>query len=391
MWPFGERAESAASLIAERTLIRSTGITNMSRGTALRHSAVWAALRLRADMVSSMPLDVFRRIGGIQVEQVKPPVFSEPGGRTCRWLEWIEATQRDLDSVGNTVGIITAFDGLGLPARIELQPIDVVSIITKNRRIKEFKIDGKSYDPSVIWHEKQFAIAGLPVGLSPTAHAAMPLAVQKSAQEFAARWFTNGVVPGGHLRNTAKKLKDGESMRVKNRFKAMLSDGDLFVSGNDWEYKMIAAKASEAQFLEATKATIPDICRFYGVPADLIEASIDGSSTVTYANITERNLQFLILNLGPAITRREEALSYGMLPRPRYVKFNTNAIMRMDFKSRYEGYKVGIDGRFLPPSEVRELENLPPLTPEQEAEFARLFGGKNTTIPAAASTPDGGQ
>lgn len=389
VWPFGDRAVTASTLLAERTSYRNAtaGTAVVSRADALRHSAVWAALRLRADLLSTMPVDVFRRLDGVQIEQTKPPVLMEPGGRQCRWIEWAESTQRDLDSVGNTVGIITAFDGMGLPARIELQPIELVSIITKQRRITEFKIDNKSYDPAVVWHEKQYTVAGVPVGLSPTAHAALPLSTAKAAQEFAAKWFDGGVVPGGHLRNTAKKLKPGESQKIKARFKAMVSDGDLFVSGSDWEYKMIGAKASESQFLEATKATIPDICRFYGVPADMIEASVDGGTSVTYANITQRNLQLLIMNLGPAIMRREEAWSYGLLPRPRYVKLNTDALQRMDLKSRYEGYKIGVDGRWLPPSEIRELENKPPLTPEQEAEFARLFGGKNTTIPNAAPTP----
>ncbi len=56
----------------------------------------------------------------------------------------------------------------------------------------------------------------------------------------------------------------------------------------------------------------------------------------------------------------------------------------MDLKSRYESYQLAIASKFRPPSEVRDLENLPPLTPEQEAEFARLFPPKQTPQGATA-------
>ena len=55
----------------------------------------------------------------------------------------------------------------------------------------------------------------------------------------------------------------------------------------------------------------------------------------------------------------------------------------MDLAARYESYGVGIEKRFLAPSEARALENRPPFTPEQEAEFGRLFGSK-TQPPVAA-------
>lgn len=378
VWPFGPSAEE---VLDAATSLRTSGKSrSVTRGAAMRHSAVWACTRLRADLISTMPVDLFRRVElgagkSVQVEvPTKPPVLLMPGGATCRWVEWMESTQRDLDTVGNAVGIITLF-AAGKPFQIELQPAEAVTIKVKGRRITEYLIDGKSYDPAQIWHEKQYTVAGSPVGLSPIAHAAMAIKGYTSAQAFAAEWF-GSPVPKGHLRNTAKTLKPGESAAIKRRFKASMTDDDLFVSGSDWEYKMLSAKASESQFLESQKFSVTDICRFLGVPGDMIDAETSTGS-ITYANITQRNMQLLVMNLGPAITRREEAISYGMFSEPRYIKLNTNALLRMDFKSRYEGYKIGVDGRWLPPSRILDLENMPPLTPEEEAEFARLFPGKS--------------
>jgi HK97 family phage portal protein len=352
----------------------------ISRSDALRNSAVWACLVLRSDLISTMPVDVFRRVNGVQVEVPKPQVFITPGGKALRWIEFAYSTQFDLDGTGNTVGITKARDGQGLPSLIELQRIEDVTFFGEGPALKGVRIKNVEYDVNEIWHEKQYTMAGVPIGLSPIAHAARSINAHLTAQEFAAEWFSNSTVPGGHLKNTAKVLNKDEAADVKEKFKTSVQSGDVWVSGSDWEYSMLSAKASESQFLETMNASVVDVCRFLRVPADMIDAEIGSTSaSVTYANITQRNLQLLIMNLGPAIARREEALSAGLLPQPRYMKFNTNSLLRMDLKSRYEAYKIGVDSRFLPPSRILDLENQPPLTPEEEAEFARLFPTKAPT------------
>lgn len=385
-WPFTARASTATESLAERTRQRTRGgATRVSRDRALHHSAVWACLRLRADLISTMPVDVFRRQGGVQLEQTKPPVLVTPGGNTVRWTEWCYSTQFDLDGVGNTTGLITGRDGLGLPTRIDLFNADDVTFIGKGSTITKVRVGREEYDYDQVWHEKQFTVSGCAIGLSPIAYAAMAINGYLSAQEFAADWFSNSTMPGGHLKNTAKTLDRGAALKVKEAFKSSVESGDVWVSGNDWEYSMLSAKASESAFIEEREFSVADVCRFFGVPADMIDAASGGSS-ITYANITQRNLQLLIMNIGPAIARREEALSWGLLPRPRYLKLNTSALLRMDPKSRYESHKVAIDSRIYPPSRALDMENMPPLTPEEEAEFARLFPSKS---PTPATNPGG--
>jgi len=364
---------TAEQLLADRTG-RRLGYGPVARDQALTHSAVWACLRLRADLISTMPVDIFRRVNGVQVEVPKPPVFVKPGGSRMRWMEWMYATQVDLDSFGNTFGIITVRDGTGLPAVIELVAASSVTIRCKDN-VWTYVIKGVEYSERDIWHERQFSVAGMPVGLSPIAHAAMSIRGYLSAQEFAQDWFSNSTIPSGHLKNTARTLNRKQSLKAKQSFKAAVSSGDVWVSGNDWEYNMLAAKASESGFLESMKASIPDVCRFLGVPGDMIDAETSTGS-ITYANITQRNLQLLIINIGPAVARREDAFTADLLPQPRYAKLNANALLRMDLKSRYDSYKVAIDSRFMTPNEARDNENLPPLTPEQEAEIGRLFPAK---------------
>lgn len=362
---------------------RSVHVTN---DTALRHSAVWAALRLRADLVSMMPIDVYRTVQGLQVEVPKPPILVSPGGQEVGIKEWMYSTQFDLDRAGNCFGLITERtgvigpDGRGLPGRVDLVSLGDVTVRANGSQIKKFKICNVEYDPWDVWHEKQYTVAGFPLGLSPVAYAAWTIEESLNAQQFARDWFGAGIVPSGTLKNTSKTIDKRNAREAKESFRAAVSNGDVFVHGADWEYKPIQAVAQQAQFVEARQFGMGDIARFFGVPADLIDAAVSGSS-VTYANISQRNLQFLIMHLGPAVGRREDAFSRRLVSNPRYVKLNTDALLRMDPAARAQALKTQIDSRTLAPSEARALEDRPPFTEDQLAEFDRLFGSRSVPTP----------
>lgn len=372
---FQRDATSSGQQIADRSRRRiSRGAVSLSQ--AQKHSVVWACQVLRADLISTLPADGFKPFQGIDMG-IKLPQFFAKANDEIDFSEWMYDTQIDLDSTGNTFGLITKRDGNGLIGAVELLPQDELRILVRGSKIVEVHAGGDKLRLEDIWHERQFTRSGMPVGLSPIAHAAHSLNAYLSAQEFAASWFAAGGVPIAHLKNTGKVLNPDESAKIKERFLASIQSSDIFVSGMDWTYSPLSAKASETQFIEAMQATGPELCRFLGVPADMVDVAPGGGATsITYANVTQRNLQLLTMHLGPAIRRRERRLSDGMLPPQRFVKLNRGALLEMDLAGRYEAHEVAIRARFKAPSEIRALENLPPFTADQLAEFAVLFPNK---------------
>lgn len=379
--------ETAAEAIPPRPATGGRTAAGVTPESALRHSAVWACLRLRANLVSTMPVDVYRRIGNVQVEVPKPPVLMNPGGERVDMQEWLYSSQIDLDRGGNAFGLITARDGLGFPARIDLVPLAEVTVRIRDGKLWKYKIAGVDYDPGEVWHERQYTLSGLHVGLSAVAYAAWSIGEYLSIQQFASDWFGNGGIPSAHLKNTAKTLTPAQADETKRRFKTAVANRDLFVTGADWDYQMIQAEAAGADWIEAKQFGVSDIARFFDCPGDLIDAAVAGG-TVTYANITQRNLQFLIMHLGPAVARRENALS-RLTSRPRFVKLNTGALLRMDPQTRALMIQTQIASRTLAPSEARELEDRQPFTEAQLAEFDRLFGPPKTPTPTGGSAPTG--
>jgi hypothetical protein len=147
----------AAALIPIRSAQKQGSVT-VTNDSAMRHSAVWACLRLRADLISTMPMDVFRRVNGIQVEMPKPPVLVTPGGERVDMCEWLYSSQTDLDRAGNVIGLITEVNALGLPARIDLQILAECSVVRRDDQLA-YRIAGKLYEPSMVWHEKSLRSA----------------------------------------------------------------------------------------------------------------------------------------------------------------------------------------------------------------------------------------
>lgn len=361
--------------------------TMVTAETAMRNSAVWACLRLRANLISSFPVDAYRRVDGVQVEVTKPPVLVAPGGAKVRMREWLYSSQVDLDRVGNAMGRVRERDGAGRPARIDLWPAGEVTVLVKDGDLDGFRYRGTRYDPPDVWHEKQYTVAGLHVGLSPVAHAALVLGEYASVQQFALDWFGNGAIPSAVLRNTKKTVNPAESREIKDRYRATVAAGDVFVTGMDWEYDLVQAQVAASQWLESKSASLVDIARFFDCPADMIDAAVSGQS-ITYANQGQRNTQLLITSIGPAKGRREEALS-DLLPAPRYVKLNAGTLLQMDPAAQAVMFTGQLESRQLAPSEVRELLERPPFTDDQLAEIDRLYGRPQDKPKAPASTSGG--
>jgi len=375
----------AENLLAQRTGVRTGKSVPVNNDTAMRNSGVWACLRLRANVLSTMPVDVMRDVAGVNTTLKTPPVLVEPGGSKVGIQEWLYSTQVDLDRAGNDVGIITKVDGNGLPARIDLQPINEVVFKIRDGEIYKFKIGKKEYDPDVIWHEKQYTISGLPFGLSPIAYAAWTLGEYQSIQEYATTWFDEGGKPSAVLKQLKQKVDKDQAQIVKDNFKQTTSNGDVFVTGMDWEYTPLQAQQATMEWLAAKGSGIVDVARFLDCPADLIDAQVSGSS-VTYANVVQRNLQFLVLHLGPAVARRENALS-KLLARPRFVKLNAGALLRMDPLTQAQVLGMRIKDRTLTPDEGRDLYDAPPLIESDYEQFDRLWPTSKGATPTAAVPP----
>ena len=360
-----------------------SGAATVTGDTSLRSSAVWAALRLRANLISTLPIDTFKRdaVTGLHVSLGNPRVRWVNGGQEVRWDEALYATQMDLDRSGNAFGVITKRNGANLPAEIEL--VDLASVQAAPRRAfggsldSDWvrKINGREYPYEDLWHERQYVISGFPMGLNAVAYAAYAVGSYLSAQDFAIKWFGADALPAAVLRNEEEVVPPKVAEAAKARYQASMTPGGVFVTGRDWTLNPMNAANESNRYIETMQNGVPEIARYFDVPADLIDGGVSGSA-ITYANITQRFTQLLTIHLGPTITRREKALS-TLSSSPRFTKLNRKALLAMDPLTQAQLLGLEIDHRVTTVTEARALQERPPLTQADKNEFKDLFGDKN--------------
>jgi HK97 family phage portal protein len=126
-----------------------------------------------------------------------------------------------------------------------------------------------------------------------------------------------------------------------------------------YQYQPLSLKLTDAQFLENTELTIRKIAAAFGVKMH----QLNELTRATHTNVEHQQREFYVDTLMDILTGYEQELTYKAFTQKEldggyYIKFNVNAILRADPKTRYEGYRIAIQSGFLMPNEVRALEEM---------------------------------
>jgi len=345
---------------------------------AMRQATVWICVNKIALSMSVMrPLPYTGPVVGFgQATRLPPgPMLVKPSSDQTitgfTYSAWVSLMLR-----GNVYGIITARDPFGLPTQIELQHPDQM----RCRRISsgpdagqyEYRLRNTIVDPSTVWHKAIFQMPGSRVGMSPIEYAAKSTRTSQAAQQFGLQWFEDGGHPSGMLTNKdAKEISQPQAQGVKARFMAAVRGSrEPVVMAGGWEYNQIQVNADESQFLNTINATAADICKFFLMKPQHAGIAQEGSA-ITYQNVEDNMLDFLSFPMTPWIVEYEQWLS-EWTPSSQYVKLDTSPLLRTDMLNRMTAYHMMVGSRIFTQDEIREMEDRPPLTPEQREEVNAL-------------------
>jgi HK97 family phage portal protein len=392
--PADPRRESRALQFLELPLIGATIQAQRDLGagdvdSALRDAAVWKCTDLISSMISVMTPQGYRGpdIGVGAADRVaRPPAIIDQPAASSDIMDWMYQVQISTLLRGNAFGEIVGRGPFGRPTQIELQHPDKVRVRENSQGEIEYKFGGRDVDPHDVWHAPSYRMAGMHVGMSPIAYQQATLRGKLAAQTFGNGWFDGGGHPTGVITNDGQKLVDQtEADTIKKRFMTAVKGHarEPVVMGGGWKYTQIQINPEESQFLATMKYGGGQICGIYRVPPELVGESSEGSS-ITYANVESRGLDFLTFTMMRWVRRWEGWLD-ALTPPGQYVKLDMNVLLRTDALTRWRVHHMGVGMEAIAPSEIRTFEDLPPLTPEQQAEIAAL-----KPIPPVIDTPQAG-
>lgn len=329
---------------------------------------VFAAIRHIVDFTSTLPLDAYR-IGDNDTRTAVPlpTLFSSQNelGRPGIF-NWIGQAMFAMITAGNAVGWVVKADNFGLPI--------VVNWLGRGdwtHTDGQWYVYGQPVPASRIFHIPWIVPPGSTLGLSPIEHYATIVRAGLSAQEYS-DVKRGGGIPPAHLKNNALVLDSEKSANIRDRAAAAFASGKPFVTGNDWDLSLMTIPPNHAQFIETLKLSANQIAAIYGI--DPREIGGSASESLTYSTDESRSLN-RANNMRPYLVRLERAFNRA-LPRGDFIKFNVDATIRADIKTRTEVVGAQLaDGR-MSVNEARALEDRKPVP-----------GGDFYNVPAPSAAP----
>lgn len=346
---------------------------------ALRLIPLYAATSGIADDVAVTPFHAYR--GGRRMD-VQPQIVKSPGTNGLSAIAWKSQAVMSMLLRGFALGLVAATDRQGWPTKVAWQHPDNVRI-DESTAFPELWVHGRRVSWESAVYIPATVLPGSIVGLSPVSLFRLQITKGLSAQQFASDFFSRGIMPPGVLRNTSKVLTPADASTAKTRFKATVADREVLVVGSDWEWTALTVPDDDAKFLETIKATATEFAAVYRVSPEDIGGTT--GSSLTYNTLEMNELKRVRRAILPWARRLEDALT-SMLPQPQYVKANLDALARADLKTRMESHEIGLRAGVRTNDEVRALEDEPPLTDEQKAEWQAMYGKGG---PAAGPVDEG--
>ncbi|MEZ7647087.1 phage portal protein [Streptococcus constellatus] len=368
---------------------RSTSGKTVNERTALQTTAVYACVRILSETIASLPLHVYRYTEGGKAKDTEHVLYTllhdEPNPDMTSFvfretlmshlLIWGNAYSQILrDRSGQVIGLYPL-----LPDQMSVHRSEKGKLYYVYNRYEEDNPNFQEKGSIVLSQEEVLHIPGLGfdglIGYSPIALAKNAVGMTLACEEYGASFFGNGANPGGVLEHPGI-LKDPGKVRdswnavyqgTRNAHKvAVLEEG--------MSYKQIGIPPEEAQFLETRKFQINEIARLFRIPPHMV-GDLEKSS---FSNIEQQSLEFVKYTLDPWVVRFEQALKKSLLlpeeKKTHFIKFNVDGLLRGDYQSRMNGYAIGRQNGWLSTNDIRELEELNPIPPEEGGDLYLING-----------------
>ena len=357
----------------------------VNENSALQCTAVYACVRIIAESVASLPLHVYQYKNGGKEKAINHALYfllHDAPNEEMTSFTFREISIAHLLLWGNSYAQIIR-DGLGrvvglyplMPNQMSVERDDDGQIYYRYTRNGGEKSQDKKWQ-IIIPAKDILHIHGLGFnGFSPIAMARNAIGMSLAVEEFGAKFFENGARPSGILKHPGL-LKYPEKLREswQSIYGGTQNTGKVAVLEEGVDYQQISIPPDDAQFIETKKFQINEIARLYRVPPHLI-GDLEKSS---FNNIEQQSLEFVKYTLTPWLVRWEQTLNKNLLlPSERknfFIKFNVEGLLRGDYQSRMQGYATARQNGWMSANDIRELEDLNPISDEEGGNLYLING-----------------
>lgn len=375
----GERKSDPWAALIDAASQTAAGIM-VSPDRALRCVPAYAAVRVIAETVGTLPIHLYkRRTDGGKDRAAEHPLYRLLHDRPNQWTsapEFIMQLQKDSLTHGGGFALANR-SGAKIVELIRLAPASVAVETDPATLEPRYKVTLQGGRQVVYRWQDILHVPALD-GLAPIKQASEAIGLCMAMEAHAARLFGNGARPSGILKSK-KKISDPVYERLKTswgRSHAGSSSGGTAILEDDIEFQSLTFNSVDLQFQELRGFQVIEIARALRVPPTLLM----DFGRATWANAAEMSQSFLTYCILPwtklwqgAIARlltAEEQAAY-------FAEFLVDDLVKADIAARFAAYAQAVTNGILNPNEVRSMENRAPY--QGGDEFRRPL---NTEAPA---------
>jgi len=339
--------------------------TYINSDTVFQVNAVFSAISLIADTISTLPLDAYVRRDGARFPfRPRPEWVSQPDVNIPREAFYNQVIVSLLLEGNAFIRVFS--NNRGEVVNLTVLNPNTVTISRNGLGSLVFTVEGEDrplssddiiYIPDVM---KPGEIRGISRIKAMGETFGLALAMERYASTFFGQGTNlNGVIeyPGNLNKEQADQLAASFDNRhrgwKKGHRTGVLSGGAKFVSTQ--------TDPEKSMLVESRNQSIADVARAFNVPPHLL--GLPGTNS--YASVEQTNLAWITHGLRPIVGKIEGALSPLMRRSPggagAFIKFNLDGLARADLQSRTSSYSTMLQSGAMSINEVRSYEDMRPI------------------------------
>lgn len=355
-----------------------TGV-NVNEETAMNLIAVYACVRLLSESISMLPFPVYKSLKVGKEKALYHPLYSilhDISNPECTSFQFRQIMMVNALLCGEAYAEIQRNEAGDV---IALWPIPTKNVAkSRNQKTKElmYIINNPDGTTSTLYPEQIFILPGMGFNsvkyFKPTILAREAIGLGLATEAFGATFFGNGTIASGIVEYPGK-MSDPAFNRYERtmteKYAGLKNTNRLIFLEEGLKFTQLTIPPESAQFLQTRKFQVIEIARFFNIPPHMI-MDFEGA---TFSNIEQKSLEYVTYSLMPWLVKWEQAVFKDLLTdteRKKYfAKFNADALLRGDFKTRMDGYHIMIQDGVYNADEVREKEDMNPQPDGQGGEY----------------------
>lgn len=359
---------SPAQWLIEMFNPNSTSGVTVTEEKAMEHTAVYAAVRIIAETIASLPLHVYTEQDG-ERKKAKDnylyKILKRKPNNLMTSFTWREVMLAHLLLWGNHYSKLDLSNDGKIKAIWPLMP-GQMQVKKRDDRIY-YKYSPADASPQMFEQNEIMHIPGLGfngiVGKSVIKMARESVGLGLAAEEFGSRFFSQGAQPGGIVEYPGKLSDDAYDRYKKDmrdQYSGLSKSHKLMVLEEGLKYHQTGIPPDDAQFLETRRFQVEEIARIFRVPPHML-ADLDRA---TFSNIEQQSIDFVVNTIRPWLVRIEQVLNDSLLSdrnNKNYIKFVVEGLLRGDAESRASFYNQMFNIGAMSINEIRDKEELNPI------------------------------